>query len=1060
MTTKARSIQLLRREPESNDLAYAPSQLEVINSLPTRQIIYGGPGTGKTTTLVKAAALRMNRAKGSNSVLVLTYGRIAASDLRDRIAFQAGSTTFEPLARTFHSLAFSILNEKINPDDPSYVLISGAEQDTFIRQMLETELTKKIDWHQDLLLALPTRGFAKELRDLILRATERDLTPMDLVRKSDELNEPYWKGAAEFWRQYQEAMALQSGTVSQSAIRIDPSAVITEAIHRLKRQPELLNRYRKKFSSILVDEFQESDKTHRHLLELLMGDDLLIFADPDSAVGRFRGADPDGLTAFHESNSLMVRELKTVFRNSASVFNLSKSVAEGLRIKSLTRVRDLAPFEETDVVTRDRGIELFHCNSTSDAAAEIAYAFRGAHLRESLPWSEMAVIIRSPGAHVSAITRAFALNSIPVVVESDAAALAENPAIKPFIQVAQICLGEIALSLENWPIIEELLLSEIGGADAITLRRIRTTIAANRDPSDIRSVSQIIIDSLGEKLLQLPGDEMAPIKRIRDLIALGKACLKESLLINDLLWSLWSGATNFEGRKISELWRESALRGGSRGAAADRDLDAVMELFESARRYTERMPGASPSSFIAQLMGEKILGDTITAKGQRDEAVSILTVHSAKGREWELVALAGMQEGIWPNYRERGSLLGSERLVEAERSQLLARAEIAESTRSALIEDERRLLHVAISRAKSGLIIPAVNSEELEPSSYFEEIFTHVHGDKVKEPQTSEGRRSLTSAALVAELRRILTSRSSVETNQSERDSAASLLQELNAAGIAHANPNSWLGTREISSTEPLIPEEEIIKVSPSNLQSFSECGVKWFLERSGGRDGDSTAQVLGSAIHHLAAQLADDGALSQEDLVEKLKSAWSLIDDSTGWVNDREFRNAATKLAKFYKWHNEVASERKLLGAEVDFSVTVGRVILRGSVDRIELTAEGKIFIADLKTGQSEVTKAEVEDHRQLSGYQLAVLEGGFEHINPSRDSAGAELVYLGGTTLSASTRTQSSADLEKVKSEVVEAAIAMSGSTFIATINKRCSNCGVKSSCPIQSHGRSVVE
>ena len=68
-----------------------------------------------------------------DSILVLTYGRERASELRDQIVIQSGASAFEPVVRTFHSLAFSIINTQINSDDPKYVLISGAEQDSFIR---------------------------------------------------------------------------------------------------------------------------------------------------------------------------------------------------------------------------------------------------------------------------------------------------------------------------------------------------------------------------------------------------------------------------------------------------------------------------------------------------------------------------------------------------------------------------------------------------------------------------------------------------------------------------------------------------------------------------------------------------------------------------------------------------------------------------------------------------------------------------------------------------------------------------------------------------------------
>jgi len=93
----------------------------------------------------------------------------------------------------------------------------------------------------------------------------------------------------------------------------------------------------------------------------------------------------------------------------------------------------------------------------------------------------------------------------------------------------------------------------------------------------------------------------------------------------------------------------------------------MMQLFESAARYSERFPLSGPAAFINEIAQEDIAGDVITAKGVRPDFVEILTVHSAKGRQWQIVAIAGLQEGTWPNLKQR-SLLGAERLVESKRN--------------------------------------------------------------------------------------------------------------------------------------------------------------------------------------------------------------------------------------------------------------------------------------------------------------------------------------------------------------------------------------------------------
>ena len=1058
MAKTERELRLVRRSLAQPDLLLNPEQAAVLASTESRLLVVGAPGTGKTTTLVASAIARIQSGLDPESMLILTYGRERASDIRDRIALSAHTTTAEPIARTFHSLAFSIINQGDHADAFKYLLISGAEQDLAIRQLLQTETTRTgIDWHPDLLEALSTRGFAREIRDLILRATERGYTPDQLVDRGQQLGEPYWRGAAHFWHQYNQAMDMRALSVSGNPLRIDPSALITTAIAHLHRNPKLLDSYRRRFTTIYVDEFQESDSSQRQLLELLSSDRVTLFADPDSAVGRFRGADPEGVQTFIEQFNYAILPLHQVERSSQKITELASEISSVFRKSSLQVGRHFSLDRDVRRSHPDRDIAVAKCKNPSDCANYIAHGFRSAHLRDGLPWSEMAVIVRSPGVQVAALQRAFAINGIPTSISTDALALADNPAIRPILLIAQIALGEIELAPKNWAIIEEILFSEFGGTDPLELRQIRLQLARLRTDEDQRTVTEMMIAILKSSstnlALELPENQIQSLVRIRSLIQGARKAAKTSNSVTDVLWSIWSNATNYSGEKISATWRTRAINGGNKGALADRDLDAVMELFEAARRYTERLPNSNPASFIDQLMGEQILGDTITARGQRDNVVSIVTVHSAKGLEWEFVALAGMQEGSWPNLRQRGSLLGSERLVEADRSQVEAAAEIKAIAASALIEDERRLLHVAITRAKSGLIVTAFQEEESEPSAYFHEIADFVLGEDSGNELLVELPRSLTTQSLVAALRADL-------MKGEEPLLSAGLLRTLADSGVSAANPDHWLGVVSLSSTNPVVSEGEDIRTSPSNLQSFSECGVKWFLERSGGRDEDSTAQVLGSAVHFLAAQLASDESLSLDALKQKLKSAWNLIDSSTGWQKDYEFASASEILTKFYKWHHDVAHERTLKAAEATFEVKIGRVILSGSVDRLELTADGKIFIADLKTGNSSVTGKEALTHKQLAGYQLAALEGGFVKDVDTSEIAGAELVFLGGTSQSASVKTQYALEHESVKAEVLAMAEGMSGNTFIATINKRCRTCAVKSSCPIQSQGKSVIE
>ena len=1040
MAKGSQKLRLVRRNSPEPTFTFSPAQQSVIDHRGTPLVVYGGPGTGKTTTLIESVVARVKDGVDPNSILILTYGRERASELRDAIALRAGTTSFDPLARTFHSLSFSILNEKLAPDNARYVLVSGAEQDLAIREMLENPHVT-IPWHSELREALSTRGFAREVRDLILRATELGLDAKTLQARGLALDENYWDGVAHFWASYFGANELKSATVGERLVRIDPSSIINEAIHLLQEDEARLSHFRNRFTTVVVDEFQESDKSQRRLLQLLAPQDLLIFADPDSAIGRFRGADPDSLTQYLGDFVDQSMALTEDFRGTSAINALVNKIASGFTQPSKYRIR-----KSNKGASGASSVGVAKFTSQIESASHIAYALRSAHLREGLPWSKMAVLVRSPGSEVAALTRAFSQSGIPVSIDSAALALAENPAITPILSIASIALKSAPLGASDWPVLEEILLSEFGGADALQLRQIRLAFAALR--IDHRSTTEMMIDALTESTAELPWEQITPLKRLNDLLKICKKTMRTTKDITDLLWAIWENAVDYEGSKISYIWRERALAGGTRGAQADRDLDAVIQLFETARRFAERNVGSSPTLFISQLMNERILSDAITSSAAREEVVTIKTVHSAKGLEWDLVVVTGLQEGAWPNLKERGSLLGSERLVEADRSGLTSRAEIAASAATGLASDERRLLYVALSRAKSRLLVTSYVDEDSLPSRYFEEIYEHVHGAS-SEGVFTTSERDITAQALVAELRR-----SSMEGSEF----AARVLKTLSSSGVRSADPSQWIGVRNISTNQPVIDPTKSVPVSPSALTSFDDCGLKWFLEKSGAQDGDSTAQLLGVAIHFIASQLFNKPDLTLEEGIAQLTEAWPVVDQNVGWVKTQQLQEATRMLTRFFEWHQ--ANPRTLVAVEEDFALQIGRAKLSGSVDRLEVDPiSGKYFIVDLKTGAT-VTKEAAEEHKQLAAYQLGVVAGGFAGIPEGAEVDGAGLLFLKSKTGKNETVNQSAIDAELVATDIQEAAEGMAAATFNAVINKRCGTCSTKALCPLQSEGRSVIE
>lgn len=1011
-------LRLVATPLELSQLALDNQQKAAIAHRGSPLIIRGATGTGKSATLVEAAIDRIRGGQDPESILILAFGRERASEIRDAIVLASGGTVQEPVSRTFHALAFSILSMQSGDAYRETVLISGAEQESFIRSLLQGNIDDAVTWWPTDLRAgseatmgepLLTQGFIRELRDLMMRATERGLTPAELAEKGKRLGEKFWPAAAQFWQEYLEISANMDSGAGDSKMRIDPSEIINSAIAHLKNNPDLLADLRKRFTTIMVDEFHETDPAQRRFLELLAGNDLVVVVDPASAIGRFRGSDPDGV------NQYLERTLPT-----ATTITLE---------------------------TNHRGTPAKYAvelHSEAEEAQYIAYQIKRAHLMEGVAYKDMAIILRAHNTTATSIRRALGQTGVPVA--GDREAIASNASIAPFLLLARIVAGSEKLTLENC---ERLLLAEFGGANSISLRRIRTALLKARDEAtDTRTGTQMIIDAIDKGDIPIAeGDEL---RRVHTLLSAARSSLrKKSTSIHDLLWAIWSNAQNADNQLIKDAWERAALRGGARGATADRDLDAMVQLFDSAARHIDRMPGSHPRLFLDEIAQENIVSDLITAKGIRPDVVEILTVHSAKGLQFKRTFVAGVQEGIWPNLKQRSTLLGAERLVERERhGEDLAQTTLDLITAQSLAEDERRLFHVATTRATEQLHITAVTRDEDSPSAFFLEaaesdVFTAT---------TFDNARPLTANALVASLRRALKSSKSTE--------AAQLLATLAQSEISVADTNNWLGAHPISTDAPLFDEGQLVPISPSAAESFEQCGLKWLLERNGGSNGDSTAQLLGSVIHEYARLKVEDSNVTDEFLYESLNKAWPLISDTAGWINKAQLQRAQKMLERFAQYHR--TSTRDVAGVELTFEFELGNSKVRGSVDRLEVDKDGKYFVVDFKTGKA-IGKKEAAENLQLACYQLAVVLDKFEadltRTGENPEVSGSHLVYLGHTAKDVTTRERPPIDVAEVTSHIENIATGMSAPVFYAKKNKFCGTCPVKTSCPVHIEGRSVI-
>lgn len=149
-----------------------------------------------------------------------------------------------------------------------------------------------------------------------------------------------------------------------------------------------------------------------------------------------------------------------------------------------------------------------------------------------------------------------------------------------------------------------------------------------------------------------------------------------------------------------------------------------------------------------------------------------------------------------------------------------------------------------------------------------------------------------------------------------------------------------------------------------------------------------------------------------------------------------------------------ESRSERDVL-VEQPFRAEIGRAVLSGKADRIELRPEGA-YVVDLKTGRSVPTAAEAAENGQLAMYQLAVVEGAIPGVSIA---AGAELAYL-STGKAGAIRAQESIEPEVVRARFDTVVATMTAAWFAATINESCGSCALRRSCPAHAEGAQVTD
>ncbi len=1073
MTTTATTYRLVRPDAAVEVPTLDEHQRRVVDHPGGPLLVLAGPGTGKTTTLVEAIVDRIDgRGAHPDEVLALTFSRKAAEQLRDRVTARLGRTTATTLSSTFHSFAYSLIRQYSPPDlyAAPLRLLSAPEQDVVLQGLL-TDAPESVPWPDTLRRAVGTRGFAREVQSVLARAREKGLDGPALQRLGREGDLPEYVAAGLFLDQYLDVLDGQSAIDYADLIR---RAVIEAEAHH--------DELRARYAHVFVDEYQDTDPGQVALLRALVADggNLTVVGDPHQSIYGFRGAEVRGILDFpaafprRDGRPAEVVALRTTRRFGPRLLLASQRVARRLSLTGSIDEDARQAFLEPQAATNSLGegrVEVLTFDTERAEAEHLADLLRRAHLEDHVPWSDMAVLVRSGRTSIPALRRSLVGAGVPIEVAADETPLVHEPALQPLVEALRAVVNLDNDDPEHPDYLDPdrahgLLVSQLAGLDATDVRGLsRMLRAAEKERAAATGVSPRSSPEMLRAVLLDPdlldgadGPVAARVVGLSRLLGAARRRLDEGATPEEVLWELWAG-TSWPTRL-----RSSVEFGGPGARLAHRDLDAICALFETAARTEDQRGYTSVANFLDTLAAQQIPADTLADRGVRGDAVRLLTAHRSKGLEWRLVVVAHVQEEGWPDLRRRGSLLQADRIGAHGPQPPL-------SSRESLME-ERRLFYVACTRARQRLVVTAVASQDddgEQPSRFLAELGVkdrHLQGRPT---------RPLSMAGLVAELRRTV---ADPERSDGLRHAAAQRLAGLAAEEVGGrplvplADPASWWGTRAASASDvPLRPAELPITLSASSLTSVLACPARWFLEREAGGTSASTAsQGFGLVVHAIAERVAK-GELSADpaqvdELMVHVDQVWGRITFRTPWSRSRERAEIRAALTRFLDWQGRRGA-RTLLATEQELRAEVTlpdgqRVGLYGFADRLEIDDNGRVVVVDLKTGKYPPTGDEVTVHPQLGLYQYAVAHGAVDALlDTPGEPGGAELVHLrkesrGVVKSQQQPPQEPDADGSTlIEVQLMSAAEAIRHETFPARSGKHCDTCDFLAICPVKGAG-----
>jgi DNA helicase II / ATP-dependent DNA helicase PcrA len=989
------------------------AQKEAVTHAGGPLLVLAGAGTGKTRVITRRIAWLAANGVPPEQVLALTFSAKAAEEMRGR-AEELLEEPYEELhCATFHAFCARLLNEEALEGglDPFFHPVTQAD-----RLALLMDHANEFEIRHHDLRANPAPFFATvlqridRLKDEMVTAEDYLGWAQSLAASPDEAERDQSSREIEFAQLYRAHDRLLD-----EAGAVDFGELILRAILLLGERPAVQKRVSERFRAVLVDEYQDTNFAQKELLRLLVAEhrNVVVVGDDDQSIYRFRGASRKNIYDFQESfpDAKLIR-LESNYRSTQPILDAANAVVEPSEERLPKKLKAASRATQTPLGLDP--VSFWHCeNERAQAQAVAAEVER--LVADGTDPGGCAVLVRSVRNEGQLVATALEERGIPYRLVG-AAAFFERAEVRDLIAWLR-------------------LLSDPYDARAVVRALLRPPIELS--PVDLARSTQIArrrkVDMITALEVALESPEVPPEGRER---------------IEGFLRMYRSASRAFEDMRpdlfVHRLIERVGLRKQHLFSASTESLERLVNIAkfsELASSWVRREPGRGSRDFADYVTAVAQAGlreEEATVRGDSN-AVRVMTMHGAKGLEFDCVYVLGVQQSRMPGTR-RG---GREPVPDA-----LLKEALPENTREAHVAEMRRLLYVAMTRARRRLVLSwpessgsgAGDESQQKPSPFYEEARAALGAEEEERREELLGIHEDLYAAFRMMRDEVLGSVAQVGAGMSEmrldahldavqamarymeliklaslierrprQEELAGAIAEINQVLSQVASPEQqelYLGSnldslllaterekltraelvseRAAASLESYLPiRGQGLMLSATDIDVYRICPLRYKFARVFAIPREQTLpQRFGILMHqvleHYHTQLANEEATGGgEPGADRLMTLFETGWRRLGFRDSNEERQLHEKaVTALDRYHVRFSAEESSpVWFERNFAFRIGPHLLRGRVDRVDRHPDGSYELIDYKTGKAR-RPSELKDDIQLSLYQMGARE------------------------------------------------------------------------------------